>query len=63
MPGWDQILVYLIVAAAALYLARQFLGKRKRGCDTGGCSGCPATSAGETKSELVQLEMRPRDRA
>lgn len=62
MPGWDQLLVYLIVALAALYLARQAFGKRRGGCATG-CSGCPSNQTSpppEVKSELVQLELTPR---
>ena len=64
MPAWDQLLVYLIVALAALYLARQAFGKRRGGCATGGgCSGCPSSQASpppDVKSELVQLELTPR---
>jgi hypothetical protein len=59
---WDQLLVYLIVAAAALYLARAYSGRRKSGC--GGCeSGCaaPAESPHRTEEpELIQLEIPSR---
>ena len=40
---WQQWLVYLIVAGAALYLARGYFRKGKSGC--GGCSA-PRTGAG-----------------
>jgi hypothetical protein len=62
MPaGWDQWLVYLIVAAAALYVARGFFSRRRSAC--GGCSGCPAAekSPRPAVSDLVQIEpARPR---
>lgn len=63
--GWDQILVYLIVAAAGLYLASGYFGKRKKtGCGTG-CGDCPASPAEPKKPlvDLVQLETRPHKRA
>jgi len=56
---WDQLLVYLIVAAAALYLAWTYLRKRKQsGC--GGCeSACGSTPKQNGKPQLVQLELTP----
>ncbi|MFN3648674.1 MAG: FeoB-associated Cys-rich membrane protein [Armatimonadota bacterium] len=64
MP-WDQILVFLIVAAAAVYLV--WLQRRKKsGC--GGCSqacGTPARTgepASPAAEELVQIDASPRPR-
>jgi hypothetical protein len=61
----EQILVYLIVAAAALYLLRGAFARRKNaGC--GGCHGCPSSSAAPEETppepELVQIELTPRRR-
>jgi attachment p12 family protein len=60
---WQQGLVYLIVAGAALYLLRGYFRRgKKAGC--GGCNSCPgATPPGEETSSppsLVQLEVPPR---
>ena len=62
---WQQILVIVIVALAALYLARGYWGKRKKaGC--GGCEGCPTTTTAATPPavkppiQLVQLELTHR---
>jgi len=60
---WDQLLVFLIIGLAALYLARGFFGKKKGGC--GGCAnaGC-AKPTPEPPAQLVQLDAAPprRDR-
>jgi hypothetical protein len=60
--GWDQIFVYLIVAAAAAYLAWRNFGRRSKG-SCGGCNACPGAStapkAEPPASPLVQLELKP----
>ena len=55
---WQQILVFLIVAAAAAYLARGYF---RRGAK-GGCGGCPAgkPQAEDPGADLVQIELAPR---
>jgi hypothetical protein len=57
---WQQLVVYLIVAAAALYLAWGALRKKRAGC--GGCGSCASASAPpeSPKVELVQLDPAPR---
>ena len=60
---WDQILVYVIVAAAAAYLARGFFRARKKaGC--GGCERCPdeTPQEGAPPSDLVQIEIPSREK-
>lgn len=57
---WDQLVMWLIGLAAALYLARQAVHKRKNpGC--GGCGTSCSTSAEKTAvpvtPRLVQIEM------
>jgi hypothetical protein len=61
MHGWDQILVYLIITAAAAYLIRGFFFKKKGAC--GGCSNCPAPKAEPKRPDLVQIEPGPRRQA
>jgi hypothetical protein len=59
----EQILVYVIVAAAVLYLLRNAFARRKKaGC--GGCHGCPSAAPEPPahESELVQIELTPRRR-
>lgn len=63
---WQQILVFLIVAGAAVYLWRQYAASRRRsGC--GSCGGCgsarAANSPPRSEPELVQLELTPRKAA
>ncbi|MCC2668061.1 MAG: hypothetical protein K0Q72_532 [Armatimonadetes bacterium] len=65
---WQQLLVYLIVAAAALYLWRRSRRKSSAGC--GGCGtagGCGSSRTASTETpqepELIQLELTPRKRA
>ena len=64
MPEYlDQLLVLLIVAAAAGYLVlRQLAGRRKGGCG-GGCPSCPSTTPNPADKahpgELVQLALGP----
>jgi hypothetical protein len=55
--SWDQILVYVIVAGAALYLLLGSFRKRKKaGC--GGCHSCPGDTAPQQQEPpLVQLEV------
>jgi hypothetical protein len=66
MP-WDQILVYAIILAAALYLARGLFRRAKSDACGGGCHGCGPTTqpnVGEApKSDLVQLDVIPRSKA
>jgi hypothetical protein len=57
---WQQPLVYLIVAGAALYLAWLWRGRKR-----GACGGCPSSCGGEGSGKaepavLVQLEVAPR---
>lgn len=66
MPaGWDQWLVYLIVAAAALYVLSGTLRRKGSACGGGTCGGCSAQrSEAPVKSELIQIEPAPpRNRA
>jgi hypothetical protein len=59
MP-WDQILVYVIVAGAVLYLAwSSFASRKTAGC--GGCARCPGVPAEPPKprGDLVQIEPGP----
>jgi hypothetical protein len=59
---WDQILVYLIILAAAAYLIRGFFFKKKGAC--GGCSNnCHVPEAKPKHSDLVQIEPGPRRQA
>lgn len=67
---WQQAIVFLIVAAAAAYLWRQYAASRSRsGC--GGCGGCGSARAAapegypapRSEPELVQLELTPRKAA
>ena len=59
MPPLDQLLVYVIVAAAAAYLTLRTFRKKPGSC--GGCDGCPSdTPAAESRSELIQLELPPK---
>jgi hypothetical protein len=64
MP-WDQILVYAIIAAAALYLARG-LFRRAKGDSCGGCHGCGSTKEpnlnGTSRSDLIHLDVTPREK-
>jgi len=60
---WQQLIVFLIVAAAATYLWRRSVASRhKSGC--GGCGGCGSArqTAAEPRPEpeLVQLQLAPR---
>ena len=59
---WQQLLVYLIVAAAALYLWRQYAVKRSGcgGCGTSGCGTKRKTAEAPREPELIQLELAPR---
>lgn len=61
--GWDQVLVYFIVIAAALYLLRRSLTRRRSGCDTG-CGNCPVTTPEpkQPPAGLIQIETKPRKR-
>ncbi len=56
MFGWQNILVFVIVALAAGYLIRQAwlaLAKQNRGC--GGCGNKPCDS-GSQRQQIVQLD-------
>lgn len=60
---WQQLIVFLIVAAAAAYLWRKYAANRSQsGC--GGCGGCGNARAAVQESrpepELVQLQLTPR---
>jgi hypothetical protein len=42
--GWQDVLTFAVVGAAAAYLvriARRALARRAGGCGTGGCGSCP----------------------
>ena len=63
--SWDQLLVYLIVAGAAVFLVRGFFIKKKRGCGDCGSNCGPADAKKQdgsdpTASPLVQLEIPAR---
>jgi hypothetical protein len=61
---FDEAIVFLIVAAAAAYLARRAIRRRQEpGC--GGCGSCPGAGAAPKPepaggSDLIQLELTPR---
>jgi len=60
---WQQLIVFLIVAAAAAYLWRRYAASRSQsGC--GGCGGCggarPVAKESGPEPELVQLQLTPR---
>ena len=61
---WQQPLVYVIVAAAALYLWRQYAGKKRSGCGgcgtSGGCGSGSSVEKARPEPELIQLELKPR---
>ncbi|MBI3910715.1 MAG: FeoB-associated Cys-rich membrane protein [Armatimonadetes bacterium] len=62
---WQQIIVYLVVAGAALYLLRGCFGRRpKSGC--GGCGMCGKAGCANPKCEapgsLIHLGPRPTSR-
>lgn len=62
MLPWDQIAVWVIVAAAAAYLGRDWVRKRR----AGGCGGCaaackPPPTAKPEPPHLIQLEAPPRE--
>lgn len=53
--AWDQLAVYLIVVAAAVYLARGWFGRRRSGC--GGCNSCGDKPEAPEPQPLVQIEI------
>jgi hypothetical protein len=58
---WQQVIVFLIVAAAAVYLWRRNTASRG-GSGCGGCGKCAATpqAAAKPTPELIQLDLGPR---
>jgi hypothetical protein len=64
--GWQDVLTFAVVGAAAAYLARgawRTLARRSAGgCGTGGCTGCPSNATtpgrppGDGPGQVIPLD-------
>ena len=54
--GWQDFVALLLVAVAAVYLARVGLRMLVRRSDRAGCGGCSGCSSSKTPTPLVPIE-------
>ena len=63
--GWQDVVTFALVLAAALYLARGVLNRLTRksagGCASG-CGGCPVKSGANASSGVVQIGLAGAER-